>query len=40
MHLVTYHLQLLYCAPQGLVKPLQAFSLYPSLRVILHGATN
>jgi hypothetical protein len=40
MHLVACHLHFLCCGPQELVKPLQAFSLYPILHVIVHGATN
>ena len=40
MHLVDYHLHSLRNGPQGLVKPLQAFSLYPALCVILHGAAD
>jgi hypothetical protein len=40
MHLLDCHLHFLYLGPQGLVKPLQAFSLYPVLHVILQGTAN
>ncbi len=40
MHWVDSHLHSLRYGPQGLVKPLQALSLYPALRVILHGTTD
>jgi hypothetical protein len=38
MHLVYYHLHFLCYDLRGLVKPLQAFSLYPIWHVILHSA--
>jgi len=40
MHLVYYHLHFLCYGSRGLVKPLQAFSLYPILHVFLHGAAD
>jgi hypothetical protein len=42
MHLMAYHYHLHspYSGPQESVKPLQAFSLYPVVHVILHSAAD